>query len=184
MNKIPENAKRVFDGVIFDVYQWEQELFDGSTTTFERLKRPNTVNVIPILDNGKILLSQEKQPGLPEFIGVIGGRVDEGEDILTAAKRELLEESGYKAEEWTLWFEIQPEEKVDWNIFTYIAKYCKKIKGQELEAGEQIEPLEVTFDEYMNIILKENYRDSEIALELLKSKELGKLDEVRKLLSL
>ena len=35
---IPENAKRVFKGIIFDVYQWEQELYNGSKAVFEKLK--------------------------------------------------------------------------------------------------------------------------------------------------
>lgn len=35
---IPDHAKCVFKGVIFDVYQWEQKLYNGTTTTFEKLK--------------------------------------------------------------------------------------------------------------------------------------------------
>src|SRR3989344_6006543 len=100
---IPPQAKRVFKGVIFDVYQWEQKMFDGTTTTFEKLKRPDTVVVFPILPDGRILLTEQEQPGKQLFIGATGGRVDENEDILESAKRELLEESGYKAEEYVLW---------------------------------------------------------------------------------
>src|SRR3989338_5132089 len=87
---IPENAKKVFDGVLFDVYQWEQKLFDGTKTVFEKLKRPDTVVVFPVLDDGKIILTEQKQPGKELFIGATGGRIDDGEDILEAAKRELL----------------------------------------------------------------------------------------------
>ena len=36
--KVPKQAKRVFKGVIFDVYQWEQEMFDGTKEIFEKLK--------------------------------------------------------------------------------------------------------------------------------------------------
>src|SRR3989344_90768 len=93
---IPENAKRVFRGVIFDVYQWEQEMYDGTRTIFEKLKRPDTVVVFRVLPDGKIILTEQEQPGgKGPFIGATGGRVDEGEDILAVAKRELLEESGY-----------------------------------------------------------------------------------------
>ena len=62
--KIPDNAKLVFKGVIFDVYQWQQELFDGSQATFEALKRPGTVQVIPTVGD-RVLLSYEEQPGKP-----------------------------------------------------------------------------------------------------------------------
>src|SRR3989344_9504870 len=100
---MPDNAKRVFKGVIFDVYQWEQEMFDGSKATFEKLKRPDTVVIFGVLPDGKIILTEQEQPSKEPFIGATGGRVDEGEEILAAAKRELLEESGYEAEEFILW---------------------------------------------------------------------------------
>src|SRR3989344_4305397 len=99
---LPEHAKRVFKGAVFDVYQWEQELYDGTHKTFEKLKRPDTVVVFPVLDDGKILLTEQEQPGKEPFIGATGGKVEEGEDILEAVKRELLEESGYEAEEFIL----------------------------------------------------------------------------------
>ena len=99
---IPENAKLVFKGQIFDVYQWEQELFDGSRATFERLKRPDTAVVFGVLPDGKILLTEQEQPGKPPYIGATGGRIDKGEEPLAAAKRELLEESGYEASEFIL----------------------------------------------------------------------------------
>lgn len=42
---VPDAAQHVFEGMIFDVYQWPQKLFDGSEHTFEMLKRPDTVVV-------------------------------------------------------------------------------------------------------------------------------------------
>ncbi len=49
MVKIPSHAVKVFSGVIFDVYQWEQELFNGNVSTFEALRRPSTVIIIPVV---------------------------------------------------------------------------------------------------------------------------------------
>lgn len=64
MSKIPPHAVRVFKGVIFDVYQWEQMLYDGSTTTFECLKRPDTVIVIPLAGE-MVYYAEQAQPGQP-----------------------------------------------------------------------------------------------------------------------
>ena len=69
---LPDNAKKVFEGVIFDVYQWEQKMFDGSLETFEKLKRPDTVIVFPIMADGKVLLTKQEQPGKEPFIGATG----------------------------------------------------------------------------------------------------------------
>ena len=43
---IPPDAKRVFKGKIFEAYQWEQELYDGTKTIFEKLARDDSVNPV------------------------------------------------------------------------------------------------------------------------------------------
>ncbi|HVS79005.1 MAG TPA: NUDIX domain-containing protein, partial [Candidatus Saccharimonadales bacterium] len=101
-NLIPVNAKKVFDGKIFDVYQWPQKMYDGTTETFEMLKRPNTVVVLAIKD-GELVILKQSQPNLQnEFMDFPGGRADEGETPLESAKRELLEETGMTFKNWKL----------------------------------------------------------------------------------
>ncbi|HEX7259978.1 MAG TPA: NUDIX hydrolase, partial [Candidatus Saccharimonadia bacterium] len=91
---LPPNANRVFKGQIYDVYQWEQELFDGSTGTFEMLKRPDTVKVLAVKD-GKIVVLEEEQPYHGTFFDVPGGRHDDASETeLQAMQRELREETG------------------------------------------------------------------------------------------
>ena len=46
---IPDHATCVFHGALFDVYQWQQEMFDGTYETFEMLRRPDTIAVIAIV---------------------------------------------------------------------------------------------------------------------------------------
>ncbi len=111
---IPEHAKKVFGGIIFDIYQWEQEQFDGTIKTFEKAKRPDTVVVFPVLDDGKILLTKQEQPGRGSFIAATGGMMDQGEDVLSAAKRELLEESGYEADD--LSYGMHSIQQVRWTM--------------------------------------------------------------------
>lgn len=165
----PPHAKKVFEGEIFDVYQWEQELFDGSTATFEKIKRLDTVSVIPVTDEGNLVVTEQEQPGDEPFIGVIGGRVDEGEDPLEAAKRELLEESGYEAEKFTLWFSVQPLAKVDWAIYSFIAKDLNKKHEGQPDAGEKIKLIELTFDKFIDLAAQKNFRDYEISLKIFQS---------------
>ena len=174
---IPDHAKKVFEGVLFDVYQWEQELFDGTKTVFEKLKRPDTVVVFPVLDDGKILLTEQEQPGKEVFIGATGGRVDEGEDILSAAKRELLEESGYVAEEFILWDAQHPTSKIDWVVYTFIAKGLKKTSDMNFDAGEKIKLLPVTLDELIDIAINKNFSEREVIIKFFEAK----LDPKKKL---
>lgn len=180
---IPDHAKRVFEGKIFDVYQWDQKLFDGSTTVFEKAKRrSDSVSVLPITNEGKIVLCQQEQPGEMPFIGALGGRMDPGETPLDTAKREMLEESGMVAEKFELFIAVQPDIKVDWACYTFLAKGLKKVRDMSPEAGEKIKIIEVTFDEYMEIITQDNYRDSDIAFYILRAqknpKEFDKIKEM------
>jgi hypothetical protein len=46
---IPENAKLAFKGIIFEVWQWEQKMFDGSIEIFERIWRSPSVNILAIV---------------------------------------------------------------------------------------------------------------------------------------
>lgn len=167
---IPESAKLVFKGVIFDVYQWEQELFDGTKATFEKLRRPDTVVVFPVLEDGSIILAEQEQPGKEPFISALGGRVEEGEDILEAAKREFFEESGYQAEEYVLWDARYPSGKIDWVIYVFIAKGLRKVADPKLDGGEKIILKSLTFEEFLNMGTNPKFSEREIVFKLLEAK--------------
>ncbi len=184
---IPDDAKLVFKGKIFDVYQWEQEMFDGSKEIFEKLKRPDTVVIFPVLPDGRILLIEQEQPGKGSFTDIPGGRVDAGEGILDAAKRELLEESGYEAEEYVLWNSRHPTSKIDWVVYVFIAKRLKKVSDMHLDAGERIKLKPVAFDEFIEIATKEGKIADiqDVLLQLMEAKlDPKKMEELRKLFEL
>lgn len=166
---IPKHAKKVFKGVIFDVYQWKQKMYDGTTETFEKAKRQDTVIVFPVLDSGKVLLTKQSQPGVKSFIGGMGGRVDPGEDILEAAKRELLEESGYEAKEFVLWKSLQPQRKIEWAVYVFIAKKLKKVSDLKLDSGEKIKVISVSFDKFLEIASKSDFYEKEIIKDALRA---------------
>lgn len=159
---LPDHAERVYKGKIFDVYQWRQEMYDGTTKTFEKLKRPDTVVVFPVLDDGSILLTEQEQPNKAPFIGACGGRVDEGEDVLEGAKREFLEETGYVASEYILWKAVHPTSKIDYVVYFFIAKGCKKVAEQELDGGEKIKLKKVSFDELLQMGRNPRFIEKEI----------------------
>lgn len=185
---LPDDAQLVFKGVLFDVYQWQQRMFDGTTATFEKLKRPDTVIVFAVLDDDRILLTKQEQPGKQPFIGAAGGRVDEGEDILTAVKRELLEETGYEADDWTLWHSEQPISKIEWASYVFIAKKVRKVAELNLDSGEKIELMPVMFDELITIgtssKLSAGFYEKEIVHHLYEAKlDPAKYETLKKLFS-
>ena len=136
---IPKNAKKVFTGKIFDVYHWDQEMFDGSKEVFEMLGRPDTLQILAIKD-GKLVIVHEQQPGSKPFYGMPGGRHDvPGETEVEAAKRELLEETGLTFKTWKLIDVTQPHTKIEWFVYLYVATDFVSQTERHLDAGEKIE---------------------------------------------
>jgi len=144
---IPDNATKVFTGDIFDVWQWPQEMFDGSTETFEMLRRPDTVQVIGVVED-KIIVLDDEQPHTGSRVSFPGGRVDpEDSSTLAAAQREIKEETGYEFSNWRLVRVWQPHTKLEWFIYLYLAWDGQKVAEPHLDAGEKITVRQLSFDE-------------------------------------
>lgn len=144
---IPDNARQVFKGIIYDTYQWEQELFDGSVATFEMLKRPDTVKVIAV-KHDKIVVLEQEQPHRGTFYDIPGGMHDrEEEDELDAVKRELLEETGLVFRDWKLLSAVQPHSKIEQFVYMFLATDLVSESRQVLDVGEKIAVRALPFDE-------------------------------------
>ncbi len=144
---VPDQAELVFQGMIFDVYQWPQKLFDGSEHRFEMLKRPDTVNVICVVD-GKVLVIDDEQPHLGSRRSFPGGRVDpEDTDVLAAAKREILEETGYVFKNWRLIKVSQPYRKIEWFMYLFLARDVESKHEPVLDPGEKIDVKPMAFSD-------------------------------------
>ena len=154
-------------------------MFDGSYEIFEKLKRKDTAMVIPIKKDGKIIITKQEQPSKKPFLGLVGVQIDSGEEVLEAAKRELLEETGYKSDKWKLWFAIQPYSRIEWAIYFLITQDCEKIDDQNLDAGEKIELQTLSFEEFAGMVLKGDFNDVEIRLKIFEAynnpEKIGKL---------
>ena len=181
---IPHHAKRVFEGKIFDAYQWEQELYDGRRATFEVLRRPDTVAVFPVLEDGRIVLIEEHQPGVTlKALTSPGGRVERGEEPEEAVRRELREETGYEADEVVLWQAFQPVIKIDWAVYVFVAKGLRQ-STLALDAGERISTRLVTFDELLELATDPSFKRNESVVQLLEARlDPAKEAELRKLFS-
>jgi len=148
---VPENAKRVFEGEIYDVYQWPQKMYDGTTATFEMVKRTDTVVIIAVIDNEIILLT-ESQPHKAEYRTLPSGRVEPEEEPLVAAKRELLEETGMQFDNWKLVGVAQVAPKIEQFVYTYVATDLVSEAEQNLDNGEKISVGRISFEGYLNLV--------------------------------
>jgi 8-oxo-dGTP pyrophosphatase MutT (NUDIX family) len=180
VTKIPPHAQCVFTGIIYDVYQWEQVLFDGSVATFECLKRPDTVVVIPV-QGTKVFYARQEQPNKPLFISLFGGRAEKGEAPLEAAKRELLEETGLISNNWEQIRCYVAPSKIDWKVYFFVARDCLKTADQTLDAGEKIEVCTASIDDFINnIVTDPRFSEFELRAEIMSAFDPAKVDLLKK----
>jgi ADP-ribose pyrophosphatase len=159
---IPKNAKRVFQGILFDVWQWQQEMYDGTIQTFEMLSHADSATVIAGTDKQTILLLEEQQPGRADFISLPAGSMEPEEDLLECAKRELLEETGYESAEWEILTQTGFGSKFAYTNTIYIARSSKKTNEQRLDPGEKIKVREITFEEFLALKDNIDFRNKDI----------------------
>jgi 8-oxo-dGTP pyrophosphatase MutT (NUDIX family) len=152
MSRIPPDATRVFNGEIFDVYQWQQPLFDGTTATFEALRRGSTAFVLA-LQGEDVIYARQEQPRKGVFRSLLGGRVEEGETPLEGAKRELLEEAGMASDSWTLVRTYHAPGKIEHDVYLFVARECRVVAPQNLDAGERITLERTPLDTFIRDVL-------------------------------
>lgn len=179
---LPEGAQNMFTGEIFSVHQWQQNLYDGTTKTFEKLSRSDSVGILAITPDQKIIVTKQEQPSMEPFYSLLGGVIDPGEIPFQTAQRELHEEAGGSSNEWQLWFSAQPITKIDWAIYMFIARNVELSDEQHLDGGEKIELLLLDFEEFLEIIEKEEFRDFEVSLRLYRFLRQHSEEALRKLL--
>lgn len=102
LNEVQTASEEIFDGVILHVFKDTVALPNGNPATREVIRHVGAVGVIPVTEDGKVIIERQFRYPLNRVITEIpAGKLDSfTEDRLSAAKRELEEETGYTAEEW------------------------------------------------------------------------------------
>lgn len=97
----PLASETLFEGRFLHAYRDTVALPDGSTATREYVKHPGAVVVVPLLDDGRLVLERQyRYPVGRVMVEFPAGKLDAGEDPWLCGQRELLEETGYTAREW------------------------------------------------------------------------------------
>lgn len=113
----------------------------GHTGDFYVLACPDWVNMIPLTDDGQIVLVRQWRHGVGEMhLEVPAGLVDPGEGPLEAAARELREETGYAARSLTLIGEVAPNAAYQNNrCHTVLAEGCRPLHATDFDEDEDLE---------------------------------------------
>ncbi len=101
LRETPVASQGVFEGRFLRVWRDTVRLPDGALAEREYIRHSGAVMVIPLLDNGRVLMERQwRTPMRRVMTEFPAGKLDSGEAWLACATRELREETGYSAREW------------------------------------------------------------------------------------
>lgn len=134
------------------------------------LEYPDWVNVLAITQDGKFLMIEQYRHGLDDvFIELPAGVIDEGESHLDAAKRELLEETGYAGGSWELFTVISQNPSISNNYtYCYLAKDVEPAGKQQLDYSEDIAVRLLAIEEVKNLLMTDRIKQALMATSLWK----------------
>jgi 8-oxo-dGTP pyrophosphatase MutT (NUDIX family) len=145
------------NSIVFNYFQAKRSNPDGTKEgNFDVLECRNWVNVLAFDENEQLILVKQYRHGIDEItLEGPAGVVDKNEDPSETAKRELLEETGYKSEDWTFLGKVSANPAFLNNYCSvYLARNCKKVQDQNLDNFEEIEILYKSKDEIRDLIEK------------------------------
>jgi ADP-ribose pyrophosphatase len=120
-----------FKGALLDVRRDVVAMPDGSRATREYVVHPGAVVVVPILDDGRLVLERQfRYPVGRVMLEFPAGKLDAGEAPLVCGQRELIEETGYRGREWATAGTMH-------NAMAYSTEVIHIVFARGLQAGER-----------------------------------------------
>jgi 8-oxo-dGTP pyrophosphatase MutT (NUDIX family) len=126
----------------------------GKEHDFYVIEAPTWVNVVAISADDEFLLIKQYRHGIRSVTFEIpGGMVDPGESPLDAARRELLEETGFISNDWVLIGRVHPNPAIQDNIcFTYLASNVEQIGKPTPDGTEDIATFLIPTEEMIKLV--------------------------------
>lgn len=162
------SGERVYDGNLLKVHRDRVLLPNGREGAREYIRHPGACAIVPLFEDGSVLLERQfRYPNARVFIEIPAGKLEPGEPHLDTAKRELLEETGYVAAEWTRIATVNTAiAYTDEAIELYVARKLEKRVAQ-LDEGEFLETLVMPFDEAVRMVRDGRITDVKTVIALL-----------------
>ena len=154
------NSEIAYQGKVFTVRRDLVIEPNGLEATREMIAHPGSVVVLPVFDDGRILMIRQYRYAAKQFLWeLVAGRKDEGENFLHGAHRELLEETGYTARRMRPILDLFPTPGfLEEHMVIFLAEGLKPGVAQQ-EADERITSRIFTLAEIQRRIRTGNIRD-------------------------
>jgi ADP-ribose pyrophosphatase len=144
------SSERIWQGKLLDVRRDTVRLPDGSAGIREYIVHPGAVVIIAVESDGRLLFERQFRYGPRRvFLELPAGKIDPGEDIQQTAERELAEECGCRASDWSYLGVMHPcigysDERIE----IFLARGLIELAdGAALDHGEFLEVTRLSLDE-------------------------------------
>ncbi len=147
LSESPVETSVVYEGSFLRLRNDRVRLPDGALASREFVEHPGAAAMIALTDDDRIIIERQyRYPLARTFVEIPAGKIDRGENSLATAKRELVEETGYRASEWALLTTIHPAIGFATEVMDiYLCRGLEYV-GQALDDGEHLEVELVTLD--------------------------------------
>ncbi len=122
--------------------------------SFSILVAPDWINVMALTSKNEVVLVEQFRYGIEEAtLELVGGVCDPGEEPIEAAKRELLEETGYAGTEYIYLGKVSSNPAIQTNYtHTILIKNCEKVGEQNLDVNERINVHVIPYEQFLEYI--------------------------------
>ena len=167
------SSKVVFQGKVFSVFRDEVIEPTGVTNVRDVIRHNGSVVILAVDEsknpaNPDVILERQYRHAAGQFLLELpAGRVEPGESTLAAAKREMIEETGYRAKRWTLLtkYFASPGFLGEW-MQIYLAREIRDGKAQP-EPDEQIDVVRMPLSEALELVSANKIHDGKTLIGLM-----------------
>jgi ADP-ribose pyrophosphatase len=141
---------------------------DGQPVLRDVVLHPGAVAILPLVDAEHVCLLRNQRVSVNEELWEIpAGTLEPGEPVEDAARRELAEETGYRAQEWRKLLEFYPSPGVlSERMYLFLARDLSP-GTMKPEPGERLQPHVVAWDQAVAWTLDGTIRDAKTLVALL-----------------
>lgn len=163
-----EAEREVFQGRVIRLVNRDLVLPNGRRTTFSIVEHPGAVAILPVHANGDVVLLRQFRPTIGEEIYEIpAGTIEKGEAPLATAKREIIEETGFKARQWSKIAEFYTAPGFCTELMhVYVARGLTPATADG-DADEVLRPVRMSLDAALKLIRSKKIRDAKSIAGLL-----------------
>ena len=174
LREIRTNSEEIFDGVVLHVQRDTVKLPNGGEAVREVIRHIGAVCVIPVLENNDVVMERQFRYPLDRVILEIpAGKLDAAdEDRFSAIQRELREETGYTADEWTVLGDFHPAPAYsDEYITMYMARKLRR-GNRHLDEDEFLDVCTVPLKDLVEDVMAGKISDAKTQVCVLKAARL------------